>query len=177
MSGILSDRAVRVAHYQMGLHEDKEYPVLTFLAAMQKVYLHDSNIINAEEKPPTDSPVDRYRRVDSITYYCKPESLDLHVGAVYECKKPDATPAEIEICEAQVFDACQRTLRDRTEGKCFGFSGFGSFWRVFVYEKPGPKWTCLTGEGPCTRKYYVDVSDTEYMLIDSCFRDLREEMK
>ncbi|KAI1562015.1 hypothetical protein PtrEW4_010229 [Pyrenophora tritici-repentis] len=176
MSSLLSDLAVRVAHYHMGRHEDKEYPVVTFLGAMQKVYLHDPNIINAGEKPPTSSSADRLRRVDSITHWCQSGSWDFHVGAVYECKKPGATPAEIETCEGQVYDACERNLRDRPTGKCYGFSGFGSFWRVFVLQKPGQRYTCLTGEGPSNRKYYVDVSAAEGMLIDSCFRDLREHM-
>ncbi|KAI2475128.1 hypothetical protein Ptr902_13475, partial [Pyrenophora tritici-repentis] len=103
-------------------------------------------------------------------------SWNFHVGAVYECKKPGVTPAEIETCEGQVYDACERNLCDRPTGKCYGFSGFGSFWRVFVLQKPGQRYTCLTGEGPSNRKYYVDVSAAEGMLIDSCFRDLREHM-
>lgn len=47
-------------------------------------------------------------------------------------------------------------------------------------EKPGKRWTCLTGEGPATRDYYVDISDaaddSEAIMFDSCLRDLREHM-
>jgi hypothetical protein len=34
MPSLLSDLAVRVANYHMGNHEDQEYTVITFLAAM-----------------------------------------------------------------------------------------------------------------------------------------------
>jgi hypothetical protein len=176
MPSLPSDLAVHVANYHMGNHGDKEYPVVTFLVAMQKVYLHDPNIINAGKKPPTASAADQHRRVDSIPHWCQNGSSDFNVRAVYECKRPDATPKEIEICEAQVYDACERNVRDRQTGRCYGFSGFGSFWRVFILEKPSQRFTRITGEGDSTRKHYVDVSDSEGMLIDSCFQDLREHM-
>jgi hypothetical protein len=179
---ILSDHTVRVAHRLMKQFQNrvKEHPVATCMAALQNVYLHEPHILNGTEKPPTPHQADRHRRVDSVTHWCVPNILDLFVGAVWEVKRPHATPAEIEICESQVYDPCERCLTRTNEGRCYGFSGFGSFWRVFLYVKPGGVFTCLTGEGPATRKFYVDISDTsdtsEAWLIDSCLRDLREHM-
>lgn len=37
--------------------------------------------------------------------------------------------------------------------------------------------SCLTGEGPLSLEMYMDMSDeSEAVLIDSCFRDLRAHM-
>jgi hypothetical protein len=180
---MLSNTMVHITHRLMELDQnrDKEHTVATHMAALQKVYLHEPNILNATEKPSSFNPADRLRRVDSITHWVPPGSWDLKVGAVWEVKRPNATPAEIEICEGQVFDACERSLAYINNGQCYGFSGFGSFWRVFLYKKPGKTYTCLTGEGPPLRDYYVDISDpsdaSEAWLIDSCLRDLREHMR
>jgi hypothetical protein len=180
MPSLLSDCALRTAHMQMEGNQTLEHPVATLLAALQRVYLHEPTIINAAEKPPADDPVYRRRRVDSVTHWCVPGSNALPISAVWEVKKPNATPREIEICEGQVFDACQSNLRNYASGTCYGFSGIGSFWRVFVFEKPGSHYKCLTGEGPSTLASYVDISDatdeSEAILFDSCLRDLREFM-
>jgi hypothetical protein len=179
---ILSDDGARITHRLMEQEQnrDKEFPVATNMVALQKIYLHEPSILNCAEKPPTTQPADRLRRVDCITHWFVPGHMDLFVGAVWEVKRPDAAPREIEICEGQVYNACERCLQQYTSGKCYGFSGFGSFWRVFLYEKPGNTFRCLTGEGPATRLYYVDISDTsdtsEAWLFDSCMRDLREHM-
>jgi hypothetical protein len=177
MPSLLSDPAVRIAHFSMEANKDKEYPVATFMAAIQNVYLHDPLIINATEKPPSTHREDRFRRVDGITHWCTLGSWNLQVGAVWECKRPDATPADIEICESQVFDACERNLRGQSTGTCYGFSMIGSLWRVFKYKKPSNRFECITGEGAVTRDLYMDVSDeSEAMLIDACLRELRNDM-
>jgi hypothetical protein len=163
-------------------NREKEHPVATFMASIQNVYLHEPSIVNVVEKPPSTHPSDRNRRVDSVTQWCLPEpaSPDFYVGAVWEVKRPDATPAEIEVCENQVLDACERALRGYQTGRCYGFSGLGSLWRVFLYEKPGANFTCLTGDGEPLSEFYVDISDTtdtsEAWIFDSCLRDLREHM-
>jgi hypothetical protein len=177
MPSLLSDHPVRVAHYNMGLHGDKEYPVTVFASTLDKVYFWEPTIVSATEKPPTDHPHDRRRRVDKVIQWCVTTTWNFWVGAVFEFKRPDATPAEIKQAEAQVYDACERYLRNQPTGKCYGFSVFGSFWRVYLYEKPGARYTYITGEGPSTQEYYYNVTDSnEAMLIDSCFRDVREHM-
>lgn len=67
MPNLLSDPVVQVAFYIMQANQDKEHPVATFLACLQRVYLHEVSIVHATEKPPTNSAADRNRRVDSIT--------------------------------------------------------------------------------------------------------------
>jgi hypothetical protein len=140
MPSLPSDLAVRVANYHMGITDTKSTLWLPFWLRCRRC----TSTIQISSTPgrnrlrsPTASAADRNRRVDSITHWCQNGSWDFHVGAVYERKKPDATPKEIEICEGQVYDACERNVRDRQTGRCYGFSGFGSFWRVFVL-----KWKC-----------------------------------
>jgi hypothetical protein len=178
MPALLSDPLVRVSHKLMEDDKDAEHFVATTVAALHAVYFPEATILYATEKPPTSNASDRRRRVDGVTHHWRAGSWDLPVVAVWEFKKPNATPSEIEICEGQVFDACERYLRDTAEGACFGFSVIGSFWRVFKYQQPGARFACITGEGPPNIQFYFDISDSaEGQMIDSCLRDLREHMR
>jgi hypothetical protein len=173
MSDLLGDRVVRVTHRLMEQDKTAEHHVATMVAALHNVYFHEPSIVLAPEKPPTNHASDRQRKVDAITHWWPGNTWNLLVGAVWEFKKPNATPSEIETCEGQVLDACERYLRGTTRGECYGFSVIGSFWRVFIYEKPGSRFISLTGEGPADNRYYFDISDhAEGQMIDSCLRDL-----
>jgi hypothetical protein len=177
MSSLLVDSTARVAHYWMQQNPDAEHHVATQVAAIHNVYFPEKEILHACEKPPTNHQRDRRRRVDAITHWHKQGTWEFKVGAVWEFKKPNATPSEIETCEGQVFDACERYLADEQFGACFGYSVIGSFWRVFKYEKPGSTFACITGEGASNLKFYFDIShEAECKVIDQCLRDLREHM-
>jgi hypothetical protein len=176
MEGITTDRMAPVAHYNMAENKKKtEHYVATLISAIHAVFFPEPTILLSTEKSPSDNPKHRRLKVDSITQHLIDGTCDLRTGAVWEYKKPDAAPAEIETCEAQTNENVEMYLKNES-GICFGFSVIGSLWRVFTYKQPGAKFTCITGDGDANRNHYDITSLAEGLVIDSFLRDLPELM-
>jgi hypothetical protein len=179
MTLICSD-VIRIAHYATNKPNSQEHHTVTLSRAVMDCYWLDPSVVNAAEIPPTASADDSRRRVDNVTLYVPygPVTWRFKVAIVWECKRPDATPAEIETCEGQALNACQRLFASHV-GVCYGICVIGCFYRVFTYEMTGSYWTSLTGDpdGAANLKNYADISNlNEAPLIDSLFRDIRQRM-
>jgi hypothetical protein len=180
MSKIICTQLSRLAHQQSRFLKDEEHAAVTMTRTVQDMFFPDPTVVTSAEKPPTKNKEDRRRRVDAITMYIQPDNpWAFKVGALWECKKESATDADIEKCEVQLFEACQR-LVTAPEERCYAISAIGSFWRIFLYGDQGKIWDSLTGErdGEPHISHYMDLSDEfQSSLINAILRDIRELMK
>lgn len=136
------------------------------------------------EQPPTFESDSNRTRLDVVLKYLRDQNdWEFTTAAHIEYKKPDATPDDLRLCEAQLQNGASTLFSKIGSGELFSLSIYGCFCRVFKYTKTqgGPLMqVALTGEGGSSLdrdRDYMDITDEdEGELINSILRDIRESM-